>query len=215
MADRTQTSLLKAQSRVTNARAELDKAKEELGQEGAENVRIRAALTALEQARLDLARTELRAPSRGVVTNARIDVGQYATAGQPLMSFVSVRDVWIEAYLRENSLGNIKAADRVDIALDSAPGRVFKGEVASLTYAVKWNNNSAPGDLPTVTAPGGWLRDAQRFPVLIRFVGEVPPGLRREGGQADVIIYTEASNFLFSALGRLWIRLMSLLSYVY
>lgn len=214
-ADRTRTSMLKAQASVTNARAELEQAKEQLGKEGQENVRIRSALASLAKARLDLARTEIRAPSRGVVTNARIDVGQYATAGKPLMSFVSLRDVWIEAYLRENSLGNIKEDDRVEIALDSAPGRVFPGEVASLTYAVKWSGQSAPGELPSVTAPGGWLRDAQRFPVLIRFVSDVPPGLRREGGQADVVVYTEASNFLFNALGSLWIRLMSLLSYVY
>jgi multidrug resistance efflux pump len=213
--DRTRTSLLKAQADVNGAEAELEQARNQLGKEGAENVRIRSALAALNQARLDLARTEVRAPSRGVVTNARIDVGQYATAGKPLVSFVSLRDVWIEAYLRENSLGNVKVGDPVDIALDSAPGSVFHGEVASLTYAVRWSDQAAPGDLPTVTAPGGWLRDAQRFPVLISFVGDVPPGLRREGGQADVVVYTEASNFLFNGLGWLRIRLMSLLSYVY
>ena len=61
----------------------------------------------------------------------------------------------------------------------------------------------------------GWLRDAQRFPVLIRFDDDSAKGLRVVGGQADVQIYTEHSNALLNGLGWFWVRFMSWLSYVY
>ncbi len=50
--------------------------------------------------------------------------------------------------------------------------------------------------------------------MILEFSDDAPKGLRREGGQADVIIYT-GDSWLFNGLGRLWIRILSLLSYVY
>ena len=111
------------------------KAKEQLGKKGRDNVRIRAAVADLDKVRLDLKKTTIRAPSRGLITNLRIDEGHYANPGQPLMTFVAVHDVWIEAYLRENSLGNVKPGDRVEVALDIQPGRIFPAHV---TVSSSW-----------------------------------------------------------------------------
>jgi multidrug resistance efflux pump len=212
-ADRARTRIERSRAAVEKAEAELDQARAQLGDEGAQNPRIRAALTALEAARLDLERATLRAPTDGGVTNVRLDVGQYAQVGQPLMTFVSTTDVWVEAYLRENNLGNLEPGDPVDVALDVAPGRVFAGAVASVGYGVSWDR-STPGGLPSVPSARGWLRDPQRFPVVIRFVDDAARGLRREGGQADVVVYT-GGNWLLNAIAWLWIRVASLLSYVY
>ena len=76
------------------------------------------------------------------------------------------------------------------------------------------DRNVSLGELPTITESSGWLRDSQRFPVIIKFVDDASRGLRRVGGQADVMIYT-GDRTLLNALGWLWIRLMSVLSYVY
>lgn len=214
-ADRTRTEVDAAQAQVASARAALDKAKEQLGRQGADNPKIREALAALEQARINLRETSLVAPTAGGITNLKIDIGHYANAGQPLMTFVSSTDVWVQANLRENSIANIKAGDAVDIALDVAPGRVFSGTVSSVGYAVKQPSGGAAGEAVTVQGTSGWLRDAQRFPVIIHFTDESARGLRRAGGQADVQIYTGSSNFLLNTLGRIWIRLMSLLSFIY
>ena len=42
--------------------------------------------------------------------------------------------------------------------------------------------------------------DTQRFPVIIKFSDDKSKGLRREGGQADVLVYT-SNNWIFNPLG--------------
>ena len=212
--DRSVTGLAQAKSEVAAAEAELAKAKEQLGKEGQDNAQFRSAFAALEKARIDLADTTIRAPTDGLVTDLRIDVGQYAQAGQPLMTFLSTTEVWIQADMRENSIANVKPGDSVEILLDIAPARIFAGEVTSIGYGVGQDRNVPLGELPTITESSGWLRDAQRFPVIIKFVDDASRGLQRAGGQADVIIYT-GDRTLLNALGWFWIRLMSVLSYVY
>lgn len=212
--DMARAELKRAKAQVASAQAELARAKEQLGASGADNPRIRAALSALEDARLDLSRTTIVAPTIGGVVNVKIAAGFYATTGQPLMTFISGEDVWIEAYMRENSIGNVQQGDRVEIILDSAPGRVYKGEVASIAYGVKTEKGSTLGDLAQVTGSTGWLREPQRFPVIIRFTDKSAAGLRREGGQADVIVYT-GDNFVLNGLGWVWARVMSIFSYIY
>ena len=213
--DEARATRKSALAKEANAVAELNKAKELMGKRGEDSPKIRDALATLEQARIDLAETTLYAPSSGGITNLEVDVGHYAKKGVPVMTFVSFSKIWVEAYLRENSLANIKPGDPVELLLDVAPGRVFKGTVVSIGYAVQQPSEGQVGRLVSVKGGGGWLRDAQRFPVAIRFDDEEVVGYRYMGGQADVQIYTEQSNMLLNGLGWFWIRFMSLMSYVY
>ncbi len=205
-----------AKAGIAKAEAGIEEAKSRFGSEGVENTRFKKALAQLEQARLNLTYTDIRAPEDGVVSNMKLEVGQYASPGAKLVSFISTKDVWIEAYFRENNLGHLKPGDPVDVALDSAPGQVFDAKVESISWGVKWNKGEKIGELSTVSTNSGWLRDPQRFPVYIKFTEEenVRVGLLREGGQADVIAYTNG-NWLLNGLGGLWIRVVSLLSYLY
>ncbi|MFQ5937350.1 MAG: HlyD family secretion protein [Acidiferrobacterales bacterium] len=214
--EQAQTTVAQAESQVAAAQAELEKAKERLGRKGRDNVRIRAAVADLDKARLDLKKTTVRAPSNGMITNLRIDEGHYAKPGQPLMTFVSFDDVWIEAHFRENSLGNIKPGDRVEVLLDIQPGRIYPGQVESFGGGAQLQEGQV-GGLAKVSGKSGWLREPQRFPVIIKFdesFGKDVKLGRRFGSQADVIVYT-GDHMILNALGWLWIRLMSLLSYVY
>ncbi len=213
-ADQARAEQAKSKAQVASAEAELERAKQELGKEGQDNPRVRSAIAALEQARINLAETSIYAPSDGAITNLKIDEGHYANAGAPIMTFISSSDVWIQANLRENSIGHLKVGDPVEIALDVAPGRIFPGEVASIGFGVDQPSGGAVGELATVKGDSGWLRDAQRFPVIVRFTDDSSSGLRRMGGQADVQIYT-GGNAILNGLGWFWIRLMSWLSFVY
>jgi len=201
-------------TQVESAKANLDKARQQLGVTGENNPKIRKALAELKQAQIDLDRTSLYAPSYGGITNLKIEEGHYAQSGVPLMTFIEGDNVWIQANLRENSVANIKAGNEVDIALDVAPGRIFRGHVTSVGYAVQQESTGEIGGLATIKGDSGWLRDAQRFPVIIRFDDESSKGLRRFGGQVDVQIYT-GNNWILNSLGWLWIRTLSLVSYVY
>ncbi|VAW64649.1 Probable Co/Zn/Cd efflux system membrane fusion protein [hydrothermal vent metagenome] len=212
--DKARAKVKSAEAQLMSAHAQLEKAKQSLGKKGNENPRIRSAIAALKKAQLDLSRTTLVAPSLGGITNLQIDVGQYATAGKPQMTFIEIDNIWIQANLRENNLANIKPGNSVDIALDVAPGKIFKGTVSSVGFAVDSGNTNTVGGLASVKGKSGWLRDAQRFPVIITFDDNSAKGYRRLGGQADVLIYT-SNNWVINPLGWIWIRVLSWFSYVY
>ena len=129
------------------------------------------------------------------------------------MTFISSEDVWIEAYFRENSLGNINSGDEVEFALDYAPGKVFKAKIGSIDYGVDWGQSEETGKLAQVSGQTGWLRQSQRFPVTIVLSQQEAVGLRRVGGQADVIVYTDDNAFI-NLFGRALIRIISRFSYV-
>lgn len=213
-ADDARSSIEANKARLASARSELEKTKSNLGATGQDNARIRSALTALEAAQLDLHNTTVRAPSEGIITNLTVDIGHYAGAGAPIMTFISTKDIWVQADMRENSLGYIKQGNPVEMVLDSAPGRIFKGEVMSIGYGVSDNSNSVMGGLTTIQTSSGWLRQAQNFPVLIRFSDDSAKGFRRAGGQVNTIIYT-GDRPMLNTLGRIWIRIISFLSHIY
>ncbi len=212
--DKARAKVKSAEAQLLSARAQLDKAKQALGEKGNKNPRIRSAIATLKQAQLNLSRTSIVAPSLGGITNLQIDVGHYAKAGTPLMTFIEIDNIWIQANLRENNIANIKPGNSVDITLDVAPGKIFTGTVSSIGFAVDSGSQSRAGELATVKGKSGWLRDAQRFPVIIKFDDDSARGFRRLGGQADVLIYT-SDNWIINPLGWIWIRVLSIFSYVY
>jgi multidrug resistance efflux pump len=211
--DRTETSLAQSQERVSSAEANLEKARQQLGTEGPGNPQIRAAAAALEQAQLNLEYSTVRAPAHGWIESFNVEVGHYAQTGQPLATLVSKGDVWIEAAMRENNLGRIQPGDRAEIALDVAPGRVFRGTVRSVGYGVSSDGGTNRGELPTVSSSQGWLRDPQRFPVIVEFDEGEAAGLQRSGGQANVVVYT-TDNPILNPIAWIAIRITSLISYV-
>ncbi|UCH84427.1 MAG: HlyD family secretion protein [Candidatus Latescibacterota bacterium] len=211
--DRAETSLAQAVERVASSEADLETAKEQLGAVGPDNPDLRSAIVALEQAQLDLAFSTIYAPSRGVIESFNVDVGHYAQAGQPLATFISTHDVWIQADMRENNISNIKVGNRVEFVLDVAPGRVFRGEVRSVGYGVGSQNPTNRGQLQTVTSSKGWLRDPQRFPVIIGFETDETARLLRIGGQADVVVYT-GNYHILNAISWVNLRVRGILSYV-
>ena len=179
-----------AEAALQQAKAELDRARESLGPKGADNPQLREAMAALQQARLDLSRTDVLAPSDGLVTNLQLTTGQYAAQGQPLLAFIDIRDYWVSAEFRENSLGNVKPGEQAEITFDVLPGRIYQGTVENIGWAVARGQTGAGsmGALPTVKNQTGWVRDPQRFPVRIDVAGKAPPGVRYNA-QANVIIY--------------------------
>jgi len=212
--DKARAAVIKAEAQLVSAKAELEKAKQALGKKGNDNAKIRSALAVLKKAQIDLSRTTILSPSHGGITNLKIDVGHYASVGAPLMTFIEVDNVWIKANLRENSIANVKPGTPVDIILDSAPGKVFHGKVSSVGFAVSHEKGGEIGGLESIEKSAGWLRDAQRFPVYIAFDDDSTKGLRRLGGQADVQFYSTDNSFI-NALGWVWIRTLSWLSYIY
>ena len=210
-----ENSLAAAQGGLAAAESSLQRAIAALGEAGDANTKVLQAQSALEQAQLDLTRTAVVAPDAGVVTDVRVDRGNFAQAGAPQMTFVASHDVWIQADFTENNLGNIRPGQAVEIVFDALPGTVVKGTIRTTGFGV--NIDSAPlGSLPTIDNDRQWLRDAQRFAVLVDF--ELPTaedrGGLRVGAQASVMVYADA-GWITTLLGKIKMRLVSIFTYAY
>ena len=213
--EQAESALSVAQSQLVASQANLEKAIQDLGEAGEQNSRILQAQSALDQAELDVARTTVPAPDDGLVTDVRVDNGNFASAGVPLMTFIGIDNIWIRADFTENNLGNIKPGDRVEIVFDSLPGRVLSGHVRGAGFGVSVDTTPL-GSLPTVENNREWLRDAQRFPVDVQFELKDKDNRTaiRVGAQASVIVYT-GNNWLFNFIGKVYIRVSSVLTYAF
>ena len=206
-----------ARAKVTGAESEVQRAIEQMGGEGENNAKLKAAQSAVEQAELDLANTRVIASTDGVISDLRAEVGQYAAAGNPVMTLIAINDIWIMADFTENNLGHMRVGTPVEIVIDALPGEVFSGSVRSIGLGISAGQPPPPGTLPTIQNSRDWLRQAQRYPVMIQLEQGEMERLReniRIGGQAEVIAYSEESTFT-KLVGKLFIRVMSWFSYAY
>ena len=134
-----------------------------------------------------------------------------------MLSFLESGPRWIYADMRENQLGNVRPGQDVTIALDIKPGRLFRGKVSSVGWGVSQGDEAPTGQLSAMPQDQGWVRDPQRFPVRILVLPDeakdagIDAG--RSGAQANVIIFT-GDNIVMNPIGRLWIKLVALLSYL-
>ena len=215
----SRATLDQSKAAVAAAEAGIQQAIESKGgdSDAGENTILRIAQTAVEKAELDLEYTVVRATAAGVITDLRADVGLFAGAGHPVMTLISLSDVWVQAEFTENNLGHIAAGTPVELLFDVLPGQVFSGEISNIGLGVSASQAPPPGTLPTIDNSRDWLRQAQRFAVIVRFPVDQTPGMTgqlRIGGQASVIAYSDRS-MLTRWLGKLYIRLMSILAYAY
>ena len=214
----SKASLEQAKAGVIAANAEIERALQQSGGSNKENnAVIKSAESAVSKATLDLSNTQVKASNRGVVTDLRTDIGQYASSGSPVMTLVAIHDVWINAEFTENNLGHMKVGGDVEILFDIVPGQIFEGTIRSIGIGVSANQKQQPGTLPSIDNNRDWLRQSQRFPVIVSFDPNQDKMLRgklRIGGQASVTAYTEGHGII-TALGKGYLRLVSLLSYVY
>ena len=212
--DQSETALLTATEQVASAEANLDRAKQSLGDSGSNNPKIRAALKDLEKAQLDLAFTTIIASTDGFIESFDLDLGYFASVGQPLTTLISKTDLWIQADLKENNISLMNVGDAVKFTLDIDPGKIYEGTVRSMGFGVATDKPNK-GGLPSIDSKTGWLRDPQRFPVIIGLnsADDTFQNKIRIGGQADIVVYT-GSNELLNALASFRIRFNSWLSYV-
>jgi multidrug resistance efflux pump len=214
---RSDAEIGKTAADLSRAQADVRKALANMGAPGFANPKVRQAVAAVEQARLNLRMTAVTAPADGIVTNLRLAPGQYVAPGQPLLSFLERGPRWISADMRENQLGNVKPGQDVTIALDIQPGNLFRGRVHSIGWGVSQGDEAPTGQLSSMPADQGWLRDPQRFPVRILVlpddVEEAQIEVGRSGAQANVIIFTDNGSIL-NPVGRLWIKVVAIFSYL-
>ena len=149
---------------------------------------VMQAVAALEDARSDLADTEIRAPVDGVVARiSQVQLGSYVQPAQTLFYLVS-GDPWIEAAFKENQIENLRPGQPVRIRIDAYPGEQFRGHVVSFSPGT----GSSFAVLPAENATGNWVRVVQRLSVRIVFDEVVPEASLAMGLSARVSVNTRA-----------------------
>jgi membrane fusion protein (multidrug efflux system) len=124
-----------------------------------------SARAKVDEAARQLANTVLRAPFDGVVTQVdTIQPGMYLAAATAAFAIVSTERVWVEADPKETELTWVNPGDKVDVAIDTYPGRTWKGVVESIAP----NSGAEFSILPAQNSSGNWVKVVQRIPVRIR-----------------------------------------------
>src|SRR6202008_1485422 len=100
----------------------------------ADNREVPAAQARLDQARLTLERTVIRAPVTGVVTGRQVQVGQRIQPGATLMTVVPVQEAYVDANFKEGQLKEVRAGQKVELVSDLyGDGVKFHGQVVGLS----------------------------------------------------------------------------------
>ena len=211
--DRSEASYLDAIEQVASAEAGLEKQIAALGPTDANNPDTKAVIRQLEKAQWDLTHTAIVAPSDGIIESFNVEVGYFAGVQGDLwfLWFLTIH-FGFRPILKENNISNIRIDNEVDVIFDIAPGKIFKGKVKSISYGVSTDRTNTEG-LPRITTSQGWLRDPQRFPVIIEIEDTEIMQKLRQGSQAEVVVYT-GNNWLLNFLASTRIYIISKLSYV-
>lgn len=125
---------------------------------------VAASRARLAGARLGLARTVIRAPIDGVVTNRQVQIGQRIAAGAPIMTLVPVASAYVDANFKESQLRGVKPGQRVKLTSDYYGGSVvFHGSVVGFSGGT----GAAFALIPAQNATGNWVKVVQRLPTRI------------------------------------------------
>jgi multidrug efflux pump subunit AcrA (membrane-fusion protein) len=140
-----------------------------------------SALANLEQARINLKRTEVRSPVNGYVTNLTAQLGDFANVGDLQLSVVNSDSYWVDAYFEETELDRIHKGDAATIKL-MGYSPLLRGRVQGLARGINVPNATPDASgLASVNPIFTFVRLAQRVPVRIH-IDEVPEGVELVAG---------------------------------
>lgn len=125
---------------------------------------VLAAQAKVAQAKLDLARTVIRAPIDGVITRRNVQIGQRVAPGTTLMLIVPVGQLYVDANFKEGQLDRVKVGQPVTLTSDLYGGDVeYHGKVVGLSGGT----GSSFALIPAQNATGNWIKVVQRLPVRV------------------------------------------------
>jgi RND family efflux transporter MFP subunit len=118
-------------------------------------------------AKLNLERSEVKAPVNGTISNMDLRPGTYVTSGKGVMALVDSDTLHVEGYFEETKLPRIHVGAPVKVRLmgDASP---LTGHVESIAAGIE-DRDRADGAtlLANVNPTFNWVRLAQRVPVRI------------------------------------------------
>ena len=140
-----------------------------------EHPRYRRAMALRDQVAVDLADTTVTAPAAGVVSNMKLQAGEYVEEGKAVFSLIEAEPVWIEANLKETQLTHVSVGQKATVVVDAYPDQEWQAFIDTIAPAT----GAEFALLPPQNASGNWVKVVQRIPVLLRIdPGDDTPTLR-------------------------------------
>lgn len=203
-------------AKLNQSKADFEKAKQALEYKiDGDYAIIKEVEASLATAEYNLTQTIFYAPTDGYITNLQLTVGSYIKVGDAVLTFVDDNSWWVVANFRENSVGQIRKDQEAEVSLALYPGTIFKAVVESTDWGVSTGQGVPSGFLPRVKDPENWVQLAQRFPVRLRITDIDNDKYKlRIGASVSVAVFT-GENFILNALARLWLRIGSLIDFIY
>ena len=154
--------------------------------------RYLTAQTTYDQAAVDLKATTIRAPASGIVSNMKLQVGEYAQAGKPVFSLIQNQPIWVEANLKETQLTHIQPGQQATIVVDAYPDKIWESVISSIAPAT----GAEFSILPPQNASGNWVKVVQRIPINLVITDQAGGPQLRAGMTVSVRIDTRRKREL-------------------
>ena len=152
-----------------------------------EHARFLRARAERDHAAIALADTLVEAPIDGVVSNMKLQAGEYVEEGEAVFSIIEHGKVWVEANLKETQLTHVLEGQSAAVVVDAYPGVEWKATVDAIAPAT----GAEFSVLPPQNATGNWVKVVQRIPVLLDIVQSEDGSPLRAGMTVSVSIDTE------------------------
>lgn len=189
--DQADLAVRNAEASIVATRAKAASIAARLPQGGLPDAKRAAAN--LQQARIALEDTVVRAPQDGIVTKVnQLQVGSYVSAGKPLFVLTGTR-FWVEANFKENQLRYMRLGQSATVRIDAFPDLELKGTVGSFSPGTG-NSFSV---LPAENATGNWVKVTQRLPVIIALTSWPRDVPLHAGLSVEVTVDTGHERHLF------------------
>ena len=129
-----------------------------------QNPEVTAARFRVEQAKVNLERTIVRAPIDGVVAKRSVQVGQMVQPGTQMMTVVPVQQAYVDANFKEIQLKKVRVGQEAELKSDLYGNKVvYHGRVVGFSGGT----GAAFAVVPAQNATGNWIKVVQRLPVRI------------------------------------------------
>jgi multidrug resistance efflux pump len=146
----------------------------------------------MDNAKVDLDLTIVRAPADGVIDNLYIGVGTPIKTREPLFSFIDTSTWWVQANFNETDLRNVRVGDKAKIMLRTYYfDRIFHGVVVNTMWAADRKITDPRTQQQKIAQTNQWLLEPQRFPVQIEILDPDPDYPFNPGASAYVYISTQ------------------------
>ena len=137
-----QADLARAKAEVENAKAQLNRMNALYAQDAVSKQEMENATRTYKVAEADrkavlaqLSYTAVKAPFDGIITEKKVEAGELASPGQPLLKMEDSRQLRLEATVAEGDLKSVSLGDKIPILIDALGVQPLRGIVSQILPA--------------------------------------------------------------------------------